>query len=129
MAVTIHAPVEGFTGTVAGVGFADGVAEVEDPAPSALHYFHRHGYTIDGESADPVPDGKPAESAGKKAWQAYALTLAQDSDVEAEVRKMTKAQLVEFVTDSESAEGGQSAPDDDNGGDLGDAGDAEGGDE
>lgn len=42
---TIKTPVEGFTGTVAGVAFADGVGHTEDAA--ALAYFRRHGYTIE----------------------------------------------------------------------------------
>lgn len=42
----ITAPVEGFSGTVAGVEFADGVGETSDA--NALNYFRRHGYEVDG---------------------------------------------------------------------------------
>lgn len=45
---TIYSPVEGFTGTVAGVDFADGTGETDDL--QALAYFARQGYGID-ESA------------------------------------------------------------------------------
>lgn len=42
---TVRTPVEGFTGQVVGVDFADGVAEVSDEG--ALAYFARHGYAVD----------------------------------------------------------------------------------
>lgn len=47
MAPVIHTPVGGFTGTVAGVNFADGVGESDDPA--ALLYFSGAGYDIRDE--------------------------------------------------------------------------------
>lgn len=45
---TVHvaSPVEGFTGTVAGVAFAAGVAEFDDGNRSALRYFRQHGYVL-----------------------------------------------------------------------------------
>ncbi|WP_336651605.1 MULTISPECIES: SAP domain-containing protein [unclassified Leucobacter] len=50
----IQTPVKGFTGKVAGVSFADGAGETEDPA--ALAYFERHGYTV--EAAELTPKQK-----------------------------------------------------------------------
>lgn len=45
--VKVHAPVEGFTGEVAGVAFDDGVATVDkDIQAAALGYFERKGYGI-----------------------------------------------------------------------------------
>ena len=41
---TVTTPVEGFNGTVIGVSFVDGKADVEDEGQ--LSYFARHGYTI-----------------------------------------------------------------------------------
>ena len=49
MAPKIETPVAGFTGVVAGVSFAAGVGETEDPA--ALAFFARRGYTIAAEEA------------------------------------------------------------------------------
>lgn len=57
----IETPVEGYTGTVAGVDFVKGKGRTGDP--SALAYFRRHGYTIDGKSAR--ADGASAASSGK----------------------------------------------------------------
>ncbi|RLP68358.1 hypothetical protein D9V30_10235 [Mycetocola reblochoni] len=62
---TVTAPVAGFTGSVAGVTFADGKAEGEIPQ-AALSYFERQGYTVEvkpaRKKADPKADeGKPAE--------------------------------------------------------------------
>lgn len=58
----IQTPVEGFTGKVAGVSFADGVGTTDDPA--ALAYFERHGYTIDSakEPAKRAPKKAPAKA-------------------------------------------------------------------
>lgn len=63
MAPVIQTPVAGFTGTVAGVNFADGVGETDDAA--ALLYFSGAGYVIgDGKPvvADPEPNGVEDES-------------------------------------------------------------------
>lgn len=57
----IQTPVKGFTGTVIGVDFKDGVGETDDEA--ALAYFERQGYDI-----TPLAPGKePAKRAPKKA--------------------------------------------------------------
>ena len=41
----ITTPVKGFTGTVVGVVFVDGVGETDDQ--SAITYFTRHGYGVE----------------------------------------------------------------------------------
>lgn len=41
----VEAPVEGFAGTVAGVAFDDGRAEMENSP--ALQYFRRAGYRVE----------------------------------------------------------------------------------
>lgn len=55
----VKTPVEGFSGVVAGVSFVDGVGESD--SPSALNYFRRHGYAIEGDpEPEPVSDeGEP----------------------------------------------------------------------
>ncbi|MFD7508125.1 hypothetical protein ACFV5N_02075 [Streptomyces sp. NPDC059853] len=54
----ITTPVEGFTGTVAGVDFAGGRALTA--APAALAYFARRGYTVTPvEAPPPEPDPSP----------------------------------------------------------------------
>lgn len=50
--VIVHAPVSDFTGEVAGCAFARGAALVDRRNRSALQYFRRHGYTVDGERND-----------------------------------------------------------------------------
>jgi hypothetical protein len=70
----VKAPNASFNGIVAGVHFADGQAETTDP--SALGYFRRQGYVIDGtdlaasteEPVDPrdIGDGTGHETVGTK---------------------------------------------------------------
>ncbi len=69
MSPTVHTPVKGFTGTVAGIDFTDGVGTTSDEV--ALSYFERQGYTIDPpEDTGPVfPEGAPVE-----AWTVKQLT-------------------------------------------------------
>lgn len=61
MAETIYSPVEGYSGTVAGVVFDDGKAETDDEA--ALAYFRRHGYGIgsppEAEETEPTEPPEP----------------------------------------------------------------------
>ena len=56
MTVTIHTPVEGFSGEVAGVVFEDGVSvtDLKD-----LSYFERHGYIIDPAEPEPESESEP----------------------------------------------------------------------
>lgn len=61
----ITAPVAGFSGVVANVGFVDGVGESDDLG--ALAYFRRHGYEV--ETAKPAAkkaEEKPAKKAAAK---------------------------------------------------------------
>lgn len=51
----ITTPVEGYTGVVVGVSFADGQGETEDAA--ALAYFARHGYTVEHAEPDDEDEG------------------------------------------------------------------------
>lgn len=53
--VKIYAPNEQYTGTVAGVAFAKGVAEVDEENTGRIDYFRRKGYGV-GE--------KPGSEAG-----------------------------------------------------------------
>lgn len=62
---TVHTPVKGFTGKVAGVAFTDGKGETTDK--NALAYFRRHGYGIGKPPKGrtdpaPAPDGPKTES-------------------------------------------------------------------
>lgn len=55
---TVHSPVEGFTGTVAGVEFAKGTGETSDQG--ALAYFRRKGYGIGEPATTPEEPEAPA---------------------------------------------------------------------
>lgn len=56
---TIQTPVAGYEGHVAGVDFADGRAETDNP--KAIAYFRRKGYTVDGEGPAPAGDVTASE--------------------------------------------------------------------
>ena len=56
---TIHTPVKGFSGVVAGVSFVAGVGESSDS--SALAYFERQGYTVTVEDAPKRAPRKQSE--------------------------------------------------------------------
>lgn len=59
--VKITTPMKGYTGVVAGVTFADGVGETDDPA--ALLYFTSAGYGVDSdEQPSEVAQEAPAAS-------------------------------------------------------------------
>ena len=64
MAPNITAPVEGFTGTVAGVAFNDGKAQTSDG--NAVAYFQRHGYKVE-ETAAEIRKQEAAKKAAEKA--------------------------------------------------------------
>lgn len=68
----IHTPVDGFTGTVVGVEFIDGVGETEDAA--ALAYFERHRYEVTAapEQVPTFPEGTPTEKWTVDQLKAYA---------------------------------------------------------
>lgn len=59
MAVTIYTPVEGYTGVVAGVAFAEGKAELDELTPAQRRYFRQAGYGFD----EPAPPVEVPESA------------------------------------------------------------------
>lgn len=72
MTVKITAPVEKFTGTVAGVNFVDSVGETDDE--TALQYFQRQGYTIEDESPS-IPEGEPGDK-----WTVAQLTAYAEAE-------------------------------------------------
>lgn len=72
---TIKTPVEGFTGTVVGVDFKDGVGET-DSVP-ALEYFERQGYSFEIPDA-PTPKGTPSKSWKVDELKAFAETHGLD---------------------------------------------------
>jgi hypothetical protein len=77
---TIHTPVEGFTGIVAGVNFAQGEGQTDKP--NALAYFRRHDYTIEGDEPAPVviPEGDPSDDWKVDQLKAYAKEHEVDLD-------------------------------------------------
>lgn len=60
MAPLVHTPVEGFTGTVAGVNFSDGVGETDNLA--ALAYFESAGYEVEHDDTEESESEQRAES-------------------------------------------------------------------
>lgn len=100
----VTAPVEGYTGTVAGVAFSDGRGCAS--ASSAVQYFRRHGYTVvpagEGQRGDAGggvgsgsgPDSieRPARSAKKADWAQYARQADPDAT---DLESLTKEQLID----------------------------------
>jgi hypothetical protein len=74
----IATPVEGFTGHVAGVAFENGIGRTD--SPTALAYFHRHGYTVvQDEAEEPAfPEGEPTDKWTVGQLTAYAATHGVD---------------------------------------------------
>lgn len=68
----VNTPVKGFTGTVIGVAFANGTADVEDP--TKLAYFTRHGYDViyAPVQAVEIPEGEPSTDWKGDQLKAYA---------------------------------------------------------
>lgn len=97
---TITTPVEGYTGTVIGVTFADGKGETEDDAKIA--YFRRHGYTVgEGEKAVEIPEGAPSTD-----WTAAQLkAYAEKHEVDLGSAK-SKPELVKAIEDAAAAKAG-----------------------
>lgn len=62
--VQVHTPVGDYSGTVAGIQFVNGKAEVDESNETALSYFRRHGYPVgpveetegDGDDATPLEE-------------------------------------------------------------------------
>ncbi|MDR6868456.1 hypothetical protein J2Y69_003072 [Microbacterium resistens] len=104
MTPVIHTPVAGFTGTVAGVNFADGVGETDDTA--ALLYFSGAGYDVHDEEppADiPVtPEGPdpvtPSELQGEPDEDASSGTPDQDASDRPHPVQGSKAAWFEYLT-------------------------------
>ncbi|MFJ9128938.1 hypothetical protein ACIRJS_33035 [Streptomyces sp. NPDC102340] len=113
MRYDVTAPAAGFSGDVAGVVFSKGHAVVdEDTHARALAYFRRKGYEVSAQESKKAPKAKaqepqapteppappserPARSATKDEWVAYALSVAADSDEETAIDGLTKEQLIE----------------------------------
>lgn len=84
----ITAPVEGYSGTVVGVHFADGQGETKDEG--LISYFRRHGYTVAEKAAAPSAAEKKAE-AEKVAAEKAAAEKAPADKAEAEKVAAEKA--------------------------------------
>lgn len=80
---TIKAPVEKFTGLVAGVHFVDGVGKTDDEG--AIAYFERQGYGVGDEPAEQPgnPDAKyPLGDPSDKWRKAELLAYAEDKKID-----------------------------------------------
>lgn len=96
--VKLTHPDEGFSGTVNGVEFVDGVGHAE--RADLVFYFQRKGYRVEHAEppvvavpADEVPDpDRPAKNAKTEVWAAYAMEQGVPSF---EAQNMTRAQLIE----------------------------------
>lgn len=100
---TITTPVEGFTGVVIGVTFADGKGETKDDAKIA--YFRRHGYGVsETEKAVEVPEGKP--STDWKGDQLKAYAEKHEFDLGA---AKTKPEMVKAIEDAQAAQAAKAA--------------------
>ena len=55
----IYAPNKEYDGVSASIEFSKGIGECSDPY--LLDWFRKHGYTVEDEKADPVPE-KPDET-------------------------------------------------------------------
>jgi hypothetical protein len=114
----VKTPVEGFTGEVAGVVFADGVGETDNP--NALNYFRRHGYDV----ATPVhqtpapasapkpgfPDGAPTAAWTGNELKAYAAEHGIDLGKARTKQEMAAAIEAASEAASEVGPEGESAP-------------------
>lgn len=101
----VTTPVEGYTGTVAGVAFSGGRGRTSSSA--AVQYFRRHGYTVVPAGADQRGDAgggvgsgsgpddieRPARSAKKAAWARYATAVDPGT---AGLDDLTKDELIDL---------------------------------
>ncbi|RGC68426.1 hypothetical protein C5N14_13650 [Micromonospora sp. MW-13] len=98
MTYIVKAPMEGYSGEVAGVHLVKG-SYTGGLTPSALAYFQGAGYKVE-QVAEPAPaeeGGKtPARSASKADWVAFATSEAGGQRFSAEdAEKLTRDQLAE----------------------------------
>lgn len=96
---TITAPVDTFSGALAGLMFQAGKATADsDTDARALAYCRRHNYRVeplkagDVEPAAADEPARPKPADPKADWVAYAISRGADSDAAAD---MTKADLVD----------------------------------
>lgn len=84
----VKTPVKGFSGTVAGVTFDDGVGETKDAR--ALAYFERHGYEVDTKADDDAKAKAEAEAEKAKAEaERLAAEEAEKAKAEADAKVST----------------------------------------
>lgn len=103
---TITTPVEGFTGTVIGVTFADGKGETTDEAK--ISYFTRHGYSVEStEKVVDIPEGKP--STDWKGDQLKAYADKHEIDLGAAKNKPDVVKAIEDAEAAKAAAGAQTA--------------------
>lgn len=87
----IETPVEGFNGIVAGVAFVDGKGSTDDE--SAIAYFERQGYTVNGDVADEVEREFPLGDPSDKWTKGELLAFAKAHDIQIEADVKTKDQI------------------------------------
>jgi hypothetical protein len=113
MRYMITAPVPGFTGKVAGVDFAKGVATIDtavDGERRALEYFRRKAYRVEEVKAEePAPEpaadekppatGVPTRGSSKADWLTYVTSEAAGDKrlTPEEAEAKTRDQLAEHV--------------------------------
>lgn len=99
-----------YTGKIGNDSFVDGLCE--NPSPTQLDYYRRHGYEVEtplalGHSdpgplntpgADQLPK-RPSPSARKADWLAYARQVGADVDT-----KDTLEQIIAAVAEKEAAD-------------------------
>lgn len=100
----ITAPVEGYTGTSAGVEFKDGVGYSENPNALAWLWLKGYKVTEDGQEAAPEVTQAPAAPAEEpEAPEAPAEKLPEDEQAEADLFANQFADLTKTVSKIEAA--------------------------
>lgn len=91
----VFAPVEGFTGVVAGVAFAAGAAQVDRLDPAQRRYLAQHGYGI-GQPAQPATgaDGMRVTRVDGRTRVRIGTPLADASQEGAQVTVLVDGQIV-----------------------------------
>ena len=113
MKYLVRSPNPKFEGLRAGVMFTNGKAIVDSTIRAerkALGYFQRReGYTVtpldEPEQTEDAPEpetlAKPAKSATKAAWKAFAVDQGMSEE---DASKATRDELAVFFTEEEGAE-------------------------